>query len=213
MPDRPAADDLSARHRAAYDAMAARFAAVNAAMPKAVAASAEAFLAALAPAPAPVLDLGCGAGRDLAWFEVRGVRMVGADLSAGMLAQARAQVGAPLVQMDMRALPFRAGAFRGVWCNAALLHLPKAELPLALARIRHLLATDGLLYAGVQVGEGERWEAQRYDPSVFRFFARYAPSEFADQIRRAGFDILQVSENQGIPSRRWVNVLARRTAS
>ncbi len=50
--------------------------------------------------------------------------MIGADLSAGMLGQAQGQVLSPLVQLDMRR-PLSGAAFRGVWSNAAILHLPK----------------------------------------------------------------------------------------
>src|SRR5690242_2246303 len=51
---------------------------------------------------ARVLDAGCGAGRDLAWFEGLGVPIVGIDLSQGMLAEARTRFAGSLLQMDMR---------------------------------------------------------------------------------------------------------------
>src|SRR5687767_2754207 len=49
-----------------------------------------------------VVEVGCGPGRDMTWLEGKGIRMVGVDLSAGMLRQARRQVRGPLVQADMR---------------------------------------------------------------------------------------------------------------
>src|SRR5436190_19752043 len=50
---------------------------------------------------ARVLDVGCGPGRYMAWMESRGMTVVGVDLSAGMLAEARSRVRGDLRQMDM----------------------------------------------------------------------------------------------------------------
>lgn len=51
-----------------------------------------------------VLDLACGAGRYLTELERRGAMPVGLDLSATLLAQARA-LNLPLVRADMRRIP------------------------------------------------------------------------------------------------------------
>lgn len=67
------------------------------------------------PAPgARVLDLACGAGRHLAPLAEAGLRPVGLDLSRPLLRRAREGADAPLARGDMRALPFRAGAFDAV---------------------------------------------------------------------------------------------------
>ncbi len=59
-----------------------------------------------------VLDLACGAGRHLAELRGLGYRAVGLDLSMAMLESARGNGGgSALARGDMRALPFRDGAF------------------------------------------------------------------------------------------------------
>lgn len=64
---------------------------------------------------APVLDLGCGDGRHLAPLAATGLRVVGLDLSAPLLAAARGRApGVPLVRGDMRRLPFAAGSLASV---------------------------------------------------------------------------------------------------
>ncbi len=136
--------------------MASDYALRNREMPGDVVVSAEQF--AVLVGAGPVLDLGCGHGRDLAWFEQRGVAVIGADLSAGMLGQAQGRVLSPLVQLDMRRPAFRNAAFRGVWSDAAILHLPKEELPRMLCEVSRVLRPGGV-FAAVQVGEGEGWEA------------------------------------------------------
>ena len=61
-----------------------------------------------------VLDLGCGAGRHLRAMRGRGIRTLGADFSADLLAEARRRESGPLVRCDMRRLPFRDAVFDAV---------------------------------------------------------------------------------------------------
>ncbi len=53
--------------------IAADYAVINAAMPPPLAELATRFLARLSP-DARVLDVGCGAGRDMAWIEAQGAQ-------------------------------------------------------------------------------------------------------------------------------------------
>ena len=121
------------RLQAAYDKVAAGYAVANAEMPQVVIAAADSFLNLLDPG-ARVLDLGCSAGRDMAWLEHRGAIVVGADLSTQMLAQAQHQTRGSLIQMDMRRPAYRAGCFQGAWCDAALLHAHRDSTPTRPAR-------------------------------------------------------------------------------
>jgi len=191
-----------------YDRVASDYALRNREMPGDVVVSAEQF--AVLVGAGPVLDLGCGHGRDLAWFEQRGVAVIGADLSAGMLGQAQGRVLSPLVQLDMRRPAFRSAAFRGVWSDAAILHLPKEELPRMLCEVSRVLRPGGVFFAAVQVGEGEGWEAWDCDPLTWRFFARYSCAEFATRLTDAGFLVQSQFDRRISPRRHWVHYLALR---
>ena len=167
----------------------------------------EQFLPTLPPG-AEMLDLGCGPGRDMAWLENRELRVVGADLSWGMLAQARTRAAGPLVQADMHALPFATGHFAAVWCMAALLHLPKAAAPRALAEMRRVLRPAGWLFLSIQEGSGEGWEqVARFGP-VERFFARYSPLEAQALVQASGFAVIAWGQNT-TPQRHWMQFLCR----
>ena len=190
------------QNRHAYDQFAPLFAEKNAAMPAELAAQARRLLQRLTPGPARLLDLGCGAGRDLAWFEARGCPGIGSDLSRGMLDQARRVTCAPLCQMDMRLLAFAPASFQAVWCCAALLHLPKIDLPHTLAEIARVLVPGGFFSLSVQKGDSEGFERSPYGGDVERFFARYQPDEMAALLEQAGFTILDRGEN--VSGRHWL---------
>ncbi len=193
--------------RAAYDQIAARYAQVNAAMPAELAIAAARFRQLVGPG-ARVLDLGCGAGRDMAWLERLGLKLIGVDYSLGMLAHALAQADGSLLLMDMRHLGFREGQFQGVWCCASLLHLPKSEAPLALIEVRRVLLPGGVLFLSVQQGIGEVWEPCTYADTE-RFFARYACGEIAALLSQCGFTTLEGSSGQG-GARLWLQLFAIR---
>ncbi|MBN1811110.1 MAG: methyltransferase domain-containing protein [Anaerolineae bacterium] len=201
----------TSRIQAVYDQIAEEFASITANMPPELAVDADRFLD-LAGQGAHVLELGCGAGRDMAWLESRGATVVGSDLSAGMLAQARRQARGSLVQLDMRHLALQTGCFQGVWCCAALLHLSKADAPRTLAEVRRVLGPEGALFLAVQEGVGEGWEhTTRYSKNVERFFARYNVKEISALLASSGFTIRMHTSNSA-GSRRWLRFLCTTTA-
>lgn len=77
--------------------------------------------AVLARGKGVILDLACGVGRDTFYLERRGLGVIGVDASPNGLQvaqRAKREQGAisPLVLADARRLPFKDGAFEGVYC-------------------------------------------------------------------------------------------------
>jgi len=93
------------------------------------------------PDGARVLDLACGTG-DLTRLALRHrYRVVGSDLSAGMLAANGTP--APLVEADGSRLPFVDGAFDGLVCGYALRNF--TDLAATLAECARVLCPGGRL--------------------------------------------------------------------
>jgi ubiquinone/menaquinone biosynthesis C-methylase UbiE len=67
---------------------------------------------------------------------------VGIDASAVMLEVAWPHVHARLVEADLRLLPLATGSQHLTWACASPLHLPKQQLPAALAEARRVLACE-----------------------------------------------------------------------
>jgi demethylmenaquinone methyltransferase / 2-methoxy-6-polyprenyl-1,4-benzoquinol methylase len=137
----PQGEEKTARVRSMFDAIAPRYDLVNRLMTFGLDQSwRRTTLTALGlPANSLLLDLACGTGDLTRLAQGRGHRVIGADLSAGMLAVNA--TGAPLVQADCSRLPFPDGAFDGLVCGYALRNF--TDLAGALVETARLLRPGG----------------------------------------------------------------------
>jgi len=155
----------------------------------------------------PILDAGCGAGRDCSLFEKDGFSPVGLDLSGGLLRRARLVTGAPLVLGDIRYLPFGAHRFGGVWCCAVLLHLGTADALRALKEMHRVLVRGGRLFVAVRFGQGDEWRQEV--TSSRRWFHLYSANEIVGLTEEAGFTRLCTTVEPGVAtSGQWINIHA-----
>ena len=133
----------------------------------------------------PVADLGCGPGHYLADLAGAG-RVVAVDAAGAMLALAEGS-GASLVQADIEALPFRDRSLGGVWASNSYLHVPRTQLPLALARLHWAMAVGAPLTISGIAGEGEG--ALPTDDFPGRSFTLWRPDELVALLTGAGFEV------------------------
>ncbi len=174
-------------------------------------------------AAVPVLDAGCGPGRDARALADRGLPVLGVDLSQGMLDEARERTARRLPRgairyalMDLRRLEVPDGCCRAVWCSASLLHLPKQVAPRAvgeLARVARRGAPLALFVKGATTRPEQEITPYAFAaaPDAPRFFAYYTPEAAQALVRAAGFVVREI---ETVPDTRmedappWICVLA-----
>ncbi len=102
------------------------------------------------PAAAKILDVPCGTGRYFSMVAAAGHRVVGADQSAGMLAQARARgIAIALDHVRLQKLPYTS-EFDAVLTIDAMENVPPEDWPLVLANLHRAARPGGLLYLTVE---------------------------------------------------------------
>lgn len=97
-----------------------------------------------------ILDLGCGNGRHLLYFEKSEHRMVGSDLSWWGLQAARQWLRAErqdarLAQADMQHLPFADGSFDAIISFRVIQHNLYADIQQTFHEIQRVIRSEGLL--------------------------------------------------------------------
>lgn len=133
--------------------------------------------------PLDILDLGCGPGRDVLYFQSLGHRPVGLDGSGMFCRMARRYTGCPILHQTFLNLDLPHHAFDGIFANASLFHVPSRELPRVLGDLHAALRPGGVLFQSNPRGDGEGWSGQRY--------GHYMQIDTARQfLQRAGFEVL-----------------------
>jgi len=158
------------------------------------------FLAATA-AGGLVLDAGCGPAQAGGYLAARGCRVLGLDLSAGMLASAVARHGAlgfRAARADLRQLPLPSRSCAGATSLYALHHLPREDLPTALSEFGRVLAPGAVLLLATHQGTGE-FVAEGH-PDIRGTL--YTGEELADALTMAGFRSVRIRHRDPLPHER-----------
>jgi SAM-dependent methyltransferase len=158
--------------------------------------------------PFTILDFGCGPGRDLCALKALGHVAIGLDGAPSFVAMARELSGCDVWQQDFLALALPPARIDGIFANASLQHVPRAELPRVLGELRGALKPRGVFFASLPHGHDEEgWIRGRYG-------AYHDPRTWRACVGGAGFELLdEYYRPAGLPRERqpWLASVWRRT--
>jgi SAM-dependent methyltransferase len=169
----------------------------------------------LLPYHPTVLDLGCGPGQDAHYLIEHDCDVTGIDIAEEMIRIARRKV--PLGHFhiqDITKLDLPDNRFDGIWACASLLHIPKKRLPTVLRKLYKLLKSPGIIYVGMQYGNGEELRKEKKgDITIERHFTYVDQKKLEQLLLRAGFELIQIEEATGedLKGKKWVNAFALKT--
>jgi ubiquinone/menaquinone biosynthesis C-methylase UbiE len=153
------------------------------------------------PGPArPVCDLGCGPGHVGAFLAEQGIDVIGIDLSAGMVEEARRHYPAlRFSQGDMSSLTLPDGALSGIVCFYALIHIPRAKVPTVLGEMSRVLAPGGSLLLAVHGGQGALHADQMAGQPADLDVTLFTLPELSELTAQAGFVVVETHERPPYP--------------
>jgi SAM-dependent methyltransferase len=134
-----------------------------------------------------LLEIGAGTGQDSLYFAEAGLEVTATDQSPAMVARCQAK-GLTARVMDFSEPVFAPGSFDAVHAMNCLLHVPNAELPSVLEKIRDLMRPGGLFFMGVYGGTGEEGAVADDDHTPPRFFS-WRTDEQIQAYARESFEI------------------------
>lgn len=164
------------------------------------------FLAEL-PAGGSILDLGCGSGRDTAYFREKGFRVTPTDGSARMCALASDYLGTPVRVQEFNELTDES-LYDGIFASASIMHLEYDRLTELMPKIARALKPGGVLYVSFKYGDQDGYLGKRYYTYMTeeRFEALVAPVHELEIQQMGTFG----NEHPGQPDFRWLWALLRK---
>jgi SAM-dependent methyltransferase len=137
-----------------------------------------------------VLDAGCGHGEPVLPRVGDGTDAVGLDLSREQLRlAARAIPGARLVQGDMAALPFRAGAFDAVVAYRSVIHVQVSDRRAVFEEFARVLAPGGRVLLSEAPEGFERTTDDWLDGGVEMRWEMAGVERTRERLRDTGFTV------------------------
>ena len=150
-------------------------------------------------------DAGCGSGRDAKAFLERGYQVSAFDASAELAQRASRLLSIP-VQCRRFDEIAEVESYDAIWACASLLHVGKADLPVAVAQLTRSLRVGGVLYASFKHGVGERIDANG------RYFTDMTSDVLQALVNHVGrlklLESWQTGDRRGDrPAELWQNIL------
>jgi ubiquinone/menaquinone biosynthesis C-methylase UbiE len=149
-------------------------------------------ISSLTPAGSSVLDLGCGTGvPTVKILSESDHRVVGVDISEGMLRLAREQVpSAEFRHADFTDLPDDYGSFEAVTAFFSLLMLSKDDIEKTVAKVVGWLKPGGYFGVGMVNFDGDSLPFEFLGVPVT--VSGYLEPDLAALLRRAGLTVLEI---------------------
>ena len=164
------------------------------------------FLTELQPG-ALILDFGCGSGRDSRYFLQKGYRVEACDGSEEMVKAATQNAGIPVKHMLFSVLDEQE-RYDGIFACASILHVPSAELPDIIEKMKKAVKKGGVLYVSFKYGTFEGDRNGRY----FTDLTEESLRQILDQV--GGLDVINTGitddARPGREDEKWLNALLRR---
>ena len=153
-----------------------------------------------------ILDLGCGSGRDTAFFRAQGYMVVPIDGSAEICGLAENVLHTPVRCLRFEDLDYEE-EFDGIWACASLLHVKRENMVSVLSRVCKALRHDGILYVSYKYGDEEVTRDGR-------LFSNYNEKSVVTLFSEQSWSVVEVwitsDVRPGRESERWVNAIVRK---
>lgn len=162
-----------------------------------------------------VLDVGCGAGTKSKYLTSKGLNVTGVDFSENMIEIAKREVSEVKFQvLDLADVHTLHELFDGIFMQAVLLHVPKAEAQKQIAQIATRLKDGGYFYVAVK----EKWadspeeEIKTEDDYGYpyqRFFSYFSLDEIRGYFTNSGLKVVYKNISSAGKTN-WIQVIAQK---
>jgi len=136
---------------------------------------------------ATILDIGCGSGRDLFWFQENGYCPTGFERSPSLVHLAAQHSGCSVIKGDFLTYDFNTLSFDALVFIGSLVHLSRDMLPSVINRTSRALNKKGHILLTLKEGKNTTQIADG------RSFTLWSRNELAQMFRSCGLESVDFS--------------------
>ena len=129
-----------------------------------------------------ILEIGCGTGHFMRWFNQQGMQIIGLDLSREMLQEASRSGSSLLLQGSALKLPFASNSFDIIALITTLEFLPD---PIVVISEVHRVARKGLILGVINAQSCLGRKYKRSKSPIWKAARLFTPSELKQLIQQA----------------------------
>ncbi len=151
-----------------------------------------------------IVDIGCGAGRDLCIFESRGYQVTGLEITPELARIARSRINSNVLLEDIVDDHISLEKVDGIWSIGTYHHFPRRSILKTTKKMKNLLKDGGTILVSTKRGCGEKvFPDERYG-GVKKYWSFFEPVELKKIYLQAGFKDIVVKEDDDV----WLTLIA-----
>lgn len=157
-----------------------------------------------------LLAVGCGDGSSLSYFRERGLPIVGVEPSAGRRGIAQdggiEVVAGAFENLCSLALP----PVSGIWCGAALRHVPEDHFARVMANVAQLLPSSAPVFLMLELGDDSNWVRLDAEDEEAESFVQYLSEDLINQVmHEKSLEVVErwITEPTDLRPGRWISLI------
>lgn len=158
-----------------------------------------------------VLDIACGTGELLKYYNDAGLKTTGIDISKEMVNISKSKVpNANIINMSLYDIDTLEEKFDGISVTFTLVHIPKEKINEIIGKINEKLKEKGKLFIVFTTSLKEGLQAEPLDSNYKYYAINYSRDEVCNLLENNGFEILESKEKTRINRSNVGIIIARK---
>lgn len=158
-----------------------------------------------------VLDIACGTGELLKYYNDVGLKTTGIDISKEMVNISKSKVpNANIMNMSLYDIDKLEEKFDGISVTFTLVHIPKEKINEVIGKINRKLKDNGKLFIVFTTSLKEGLQAEPLDSNYKYYTINYSRDEVCNILENNGFEILESKEKTRINKSNVGIIIARK---
>lgn len=158
-----------------------------------------------------VLDIACGTGELLKYYNDVGLKTTGIDISKEMVNISKSKVpNANIMNMSLYDIDILEEKFDGISVTFTLVHIPKEKINEVIGKINGKLKDNGKLFLVFTTSLKEGLQAEPLDSNYKYYAVNYSRDEVCNILENNGFEILESKEETRINKSNVGIIIARK---